>query len=162
MVEMRKLASLITFLLFSNILLAQDCLTGVVVDSKSKEPLQGAAVRLKGSNLGVTTNTEGNFKICPKNANQQTLVVSFLGYQTKEVEVSDFSKPFAVELSLLPYELEKVVITATLTPQPTWEVPAMVSVIDEVNVSNSPATNVDNFLRTIPNLFVDRSKGVFS
>lgn len=154
----------LTFILLLSVsyTFAQDCLTGVVVDSKSKEPLQGAAVRLKGSNLGVTTNTEGNFKICPKNANQQTLVVSFLGYQTKEVEVSDFSKPFAVELSLLPYELEKVVITATLTPQPTWEVPAMVSVIDEVNVSNSPATNVDNFLRTIPNLFVDRSKGVFS
>ena len=158
---MRKLASLLTFLLFSNILLAQDCLTGIVVDSKSKEPLEGAAIRMRGSNLGVTTANDGRFTICPQNTNQAVFIVSFLGYETREFEFPE-NQNITIELTSSPYKLERVVVTATLTPQPTWEVPAMVSVIDEVNVSNSPATNVDNFLRTIPNLFVDRSKGVFS
>ncbi len=36
---------------------------GVVKDSPSKEPLIGAAVQVKGTSIGVTTDLDGNFEI---------------------------------------------------------------------------------------------------
>ncbi len=141
---------------------AQDCITGKVYDSQSKSPIPGVSVRLKGSLSGVSSNSDGNFRICPSVAPPFSLTFSHVGYASREIEVSNFDASIEVSLSSSTYPIEQVVITVTLNPQSTREVPAMVSVVDSISISASPATNVDNFLRTIPNLFVDRSKGVFS
>ncbi len=56
--------------------------TGTILDSKG-EPLQGALVVVKGTTRGVTTNAAGKFSIqCEQGS---VLVVSFLGYQPKEI-----------------------------------------------------------------------------
>lgn len=159
--QIRLILFLILFLqIFSGE--AQDCLTGKVFDLKSKAPIQGVSVGVKGSQMGVTSNAEGTFRISPSIQPPFLLIFSHVGFATKEITISDFDESIEVTLSPSQTPIEQVVVTATLNPQSKWEVPAMVSVVDSVRLSASPATNVDNFLRTIPNLFVDRSKGVFS
>jgi TonB-linked SusC/RagA family outer membrane protein len=55
------------------------------VKSTTGETIPGATIVLKGTTRGVNTNAEGEFTIsCPPN---QTLVVSYVGYKTKEVVV---------------------------------------------------------------------------
>ena len=55
---------------------------GQVVDQDG-EPLIGATVKVKNSNAGAVTDVDGNFQItAPANA---ILVVSYVGYQDKEV-----------------------------------------------------------------------------
>jgi len=59
---------------------------GIVADSKN-EPIIGASVILKGNpTVGTATDTDGNFTLSIP-AGNQTLVVSYLGMQTKEVNV---------------------------------------------------------------------------
>src|SRR6476660_3294681 len=57
--------------------------TGRVTDAG--EPLPGATVKVKGTNRGTTTLQNGTFTI--QAANNETLVVGFLGMKTQEVVV---------------------------------------------------------------------------
>ena len=63
---------------------AQSTVTGQVVDENS-EPLAGASVKVKGSQAGAPTDLNGNFTLSVSPG--QTLVVSYLGFQTREVVV---------------------------------------------------------------------------
>ncbi len=58
---------------------------GTVVDPEG-EPLIGASVLVKGTSTGVATDIDGEFRLdCASNA---TLVISYVGYNTKEVAVN--------------------------------------------------------------------------
>ena len=61
----------------------QLAITGRVLDSK-KEPLIGVTILLKGSANGTVTDIDGNFSI--KASKGETLVVSYIGYKTQEVQ----------------------------------------------------------------------------
>ena len=67
---------------------AQNVVTGKVVDSKG-EPIAAAGVQVKGTNVGVVTDLDGNFRI---NAGSgATLVFSSIGYKTADVPVGSRS-----------------------------------------------------------------------
>lgn len=57
--------------------------TGTVVDSFG-EPVAGATVLVKGTTNGTTTDIDGNFSLDVKGGS--TLVISFIGYTTQEIE----------------------------------------------------------------------------
>ena len=58
-------------------------ITGTVVDAMG--PVIGASVVVKGTSNGVATDFDGNFTL---SVNQgQTIVVSYIGYITKEIKV---------------------------------------------------------------------------
>ncbi|OCX53085.1 hypothetical protein BEL04_01850 [Mucilaginibacter sp. PPCGB 2223] len=61
-------------------------ITGKVTGAEDGDPIAGVAVKIKGTNIFVITNTLGYFKIkVPLN---DVLVFSFIGYITKEVAVT--------------------------------------------------------------------------
>ncbi len=79
---MKKLFS--AFLLFiTTILFAQTKVSGIVVDN-SNQPVPYANVVFKGSNEGIVTNEDGRFYI-ESNKTYTAVVVTFTGFQTKEV-----------------------------------------------------------------------------
>jgi iron complex outermembrane receptor protein len=62
-------------------------ITGKVTDAKDGSPLTGVSVVAKGSTIGTLTDIDGNFKLSvPPSA--KTIVLSYIGYTTKEVAVS--------------------------------------------------------------------------
>src|SRR5687768_7158711 len=60
-------------------------ISGRVTDEKG-EGLPGVTILVKGTTVGTTTNAEGNFTISPP-AETQILIVSFVGFITKEVAI---------------------------------------------------------------------------
>ncbi|MFC3559350.1 SusC/RagA family TonB-linked outer membrane protein [Pedobacter jamesrossensis] len=70
--------------------------TGKVVD-ETNQPLPGVTVRIKGSNLGTSTNTDGIYTIQAKPADRLTF--SMLGSLTKEISVDNQSK---INVTLMP------------------------------------------------------------
>lgn len=66
---------------------AQNQITGKVVDSRNGDDLPGVSIKVKGREETSVTDMNGNFSI--KTDGSEILVVSFLGYVTKEVPVSD-------------------------------------------------------------------------
>ncbi|HEY4107986.1 TonB-dependent receptor [Puia sp.] len=60
---------------------------GRVVNSTG-QPLEGVSVVVKGTNIGTTTNANGEFSLNVPDP-QSTLVVSYIGYQGQEIPVAD-------------------------------------------------------------------------
>lgn len=64
---------------------------GTVIDSNTKKPLVFASLTLEESNISTITNTEGEFSLkIPEDVSDANVLVSFLGYKTKTIPLSDF------------------------------------------------------------------------
>ena len=86
---MRKTIYLL-LMLFTTLLgvKAQDIkVTGSVIESGTGKPLESASVTLKGKGKGVATNANGDFSITV--AKGESLVVSSIGYNSKEIKADD-------------------------------------------------------------------------
>ncbi|MDE6542238.1 MAG: carboxypeptidase-like regulatory domain-containing protein, partial [Muribaculaceae bacterium] len=102
-----KALLLALFAMVSMSLTAQVTVTGTVYDNTG-ETVIGASVVEKGHTGGVTTDIDGNFTIKVKNADA-TLVISYIGLQTKEVALKGRTK-VEVTLEATSEALEELVV----------------------------------------------------
>ncbi|MDE7407367.1 MAG: SusC/RagA family TonB-linked outer membrane protein, partial [Muribaculaceae bacterium] len=79
--------------------------TGVIVDENG-EPMIGATVKLKGSNEVVSTDIDGRFSIKAKKG--QKLIVSYIGYNPNEVNIS--SDDLTINMTDSNTTLDEVVV----------------------------------------------------
>ena len=83
-------------------------ITGTVVDNTG-EPAIGATVRIKNGQHGVVTDIDGKFTIdVPKGS---TLVVSYIGTQTQEVQVGN-THDLHITMQPTARQIDEVVVTA--------------------------------------------------
>lgn len=83
---------------------------GIVIDAKTQETIIGATVRIKNNpQIGAVTDIDGKFRIKAKRGD--ILEISFVGYQTKEVKLSNITL-LSVELAENLQVLNEVVVTA--------------------------------------------------
>jgi len=75
------------FIILSSISYGQFTVTGIVVDSATREPLQSASVFCQNTTLGTATNKKGEFSLELKSGGYD-LVFSFTGYLTQMVRIS--------------------------------------------------------------------------
>ena len=71
---------------------------GIVIDEVSGNPMAGVSVQVKGTALGTVTDIGGKF-ILNLNSNKDVLVISFVGYTTREISVNRSSKNSTIRLS---------------------------------------------------------------
>ncbi|RLD30050.1 MAG: carboxypeptidase-like regulatory domain-containing protein [Bacteroidetes bacterium] len=63
---------------------------GIVVDSKTKEPLIFADITVNSTNIRTVTNKEGKFLLkVPNNLLDKMITVSFLGYEKQEIPLQN-------------------------------------------------------------------------
>ena len=109
-------------------------ISGVVTSEDG--PLPGAAVQIKGTNTGVSTDFDGNFSI--EAGADDTLVISFVGFATQEVLVGDQDQiTVTLEVANL---LEEVIVTTGYGTQEKRDVTGAVTVIDAEDLVAIPAT----------------------
>lgn len=75
------------FVMFAWTSFGQGTVTGVVKDAGTGEALIGTSIALKGTNSGTTTGIDGRFSLQVP-AGGQTLLVSFIGYNSRELALS--------------------------------------------------------------------------
>lgn len=84
-------------------------ITGKVTDDLGK-PLVGATIEEKGTSNTTVTSTEGTFAINVANE-KSVLVISFVGYATKEFQVSDVpTRNLSVQLVSAGQDMDAVVV----------------------------------------------------
>ena len=69
--------------------------SGVVLDEVNDEPLIGASVCVKGTDIGVATDIHGEFVIVLQKGG--VLEISYVGYHSKQVKISK-KKPMVIKL----------------------------------------------------------------
>ncbi|MBO7593768.1 MAG: SusC/RagA family TonB-linked outer membrane protein [Salinivirgaceae bacterium] len=103
----KRVAVLLPFLLFSSFAFAQTIgVSGKVLD-EGQNPIPGATIVVKGTTNGTITAADGQFKL---NVGEgSTLVISYLGYTTKEIKVNG-AGPYNIGLSPDVVGLDEVVV----------------------------------------------------
>ena len=101
-----KLLFLLLMLPFCAI--AQSSVDGVVVDSKTKQPIPGVNVNVQGTQSGTSTDFDGKFKLS-KLKKGDKLVFSFIGYKN-ETFLFDSQKTISISLVEEANVLQDVVV----------------------------------------------------
>ncbi len=117
-------------------------ITGTVVDAMG--PVIGASVVVKGTTNGVATDFDGNFSL--NAAPGQTLVISFIGYVTKEIKVTAGQTKYNVTLQEDKQLLDEVVVVGYGTMKKSDISGASVS-LGEKAVKGSIITSLDQSLQ---------------
>ncbi|MET0394500.1 MAG: carboxypeptidase-like regulatory domain-containing protein [Chitinophagaceae bacterium] len=116
-----KLITCLLFLLTGLTASAQITISGKVIDSASREPLQGASVFAQNTTLGTVTNKDGEFSLQLQSGGYE-LVFSFTGYQNKQVRITD-NRSQQLELEMIKEDktLGEVVIQSSNEVADGWE-----------------------------------------
>src|SRR6184192_4179043 len=70
---------------------------GLVIDSVTRQPIAGVTLQIKGVTHSVSTGPDGRFTFVTGQRLPYALIVSFIGYKTKEVIVD--GTPVTIRLS---------------------------------------------------------------
>lgn len=88
--------------------------TGRVVDADTGDPLVFATLSLESQNVSTVTNSEGGFLLkVPEDLQEGSVVISFLGYQTRSVPLSQFQETdnrISLEVSVTSLQEVDVVV----------------------------------------------------
>ncbi len=87
-------------------------ITGMVLDSETREALPSATVALHHTGRGTITNSNGEFglNLRPEDIND-TIVVSYLGYYAREIPVrQSFGNNFTIEMRSEFYSIPEIII----------------------------------------------------
>lgn len=117
--------------------------TGVVKSESDGEPLVGATVKVKESNTGGTTDLDGRYSI--QASRGQTLVVSYIGYRSKEVKVEGSTR-IDVQLQEDSEILDEVIVVGYGTMKRSDLTGSVVSVTGD-DLKKSVITSLDQALQ---------------
>ncbi|QCK15611.1 TonB-dependent receptor [Mangrovivirga cuniculi] len=125
---------------------AQDLkeITGKVTDFATEEPVIGASVQVQGTTRGTVTETDGSFSI--KASIGQTLVISFIGYETIEVEVTTKNNYNIILIEDISTLESVVVVGSRGRPRTVIESPVPIDNIDASELMASGQPNIEKMI----------------
>jgi len=104
---------LATFSLFSQ---NNSVISGTISNKENKEMLPFASISLKNYPIGVISNEDGEFDFyIPESKRNDTLLVSFIGFNSYEIPLKIIKNPITIELQPANNVLDEVVLSQ-LTP----------------------------------------------
>ncbi|MCH8812477.1 MAG: TonB-dependent receptor [Gemmatimonadetes bacterium] len=114
----------------------QGVIIGTVSEQGSLQPIAQALVQVVGTDNSVTTNTRGQFRIENVAPGTRVLQVSALGYRSLDTAPLTVGSGDRVVITMEsePLKVERLVVTATKTPQNSLEIPAVVTVVDRADI----------------------------
>ena len=115
---------------------------GEVVDAKSKTPLIGVNITLKGKMSGTITDTEGHFEYSSKTQPPFTLVFSSVGYAKVEKEIKPSDKEITVAMHEQVLLGQEVVVSASRVEENIMNSPVSV---EKLNLTDLQQTSASSF-----------------
>ena len=119
---------------FTTITNAQNSLIFRVISEENKETLIGASLLLKGTNNGTITNKEGGALLQNIPNGNHTIIISYIGYQQKEITYNFPQETVVVhkiELSTSDTEKKEIIIEATRANRTVANLPTRTEVLIE-------------------------------
>ncbi|WP_041257738.1 TonB-dependent receptor [Fibrella aestuarina] len=124
--------------------------SGRVVDASTEKPLIGATVAIKGTTNASPTREDGRFTLLTGQKIPFTVTVSFVGYKTTDVVISDNN--IEIKLEEGTNELADVVITSRRRQESAQAVPIPISVVRGALVEDAGAFNVNRLKEIVPSV----------
>lgn len=146
----RFLAAFTLIALSSLSALAQSVtITGNVRNSAGKDVIPAVSVTIKGGTAGTFTDDKGNFRLVTSQQPPFTIVITSVGFESKEVQVTSAGQVVDVELAPASTLGVEVVVSASRVPERILESPVSIERINAANIRNTPATSYYDILRNV-------------
>lgn len=130
---------------------AQSQIKGSVRD-RDGQPLVGATISIKGTNIFSVVGATGQFAIESQKEFPFTLLVRLVGYATQEVEIYELlDEPFEITMAE-DNLLEAVTVTARRRVETAQEVPIPISVVKGAVIDDAGAFNVNRVKELVPSV----------
>lgn len=144
----------LTILIFCTVGLHAQQVSGTVKDNDGSSVV-GAAVLVKGTSNGTVTDLDGKFSL-DKVAKGSTLVVSFVGFKTVELNTDGGSLSITLQTA---DALDEVVVTGVFDPRTRMQASVAISTLNNVQLDRIvPSSSVD-LLKNMPGVYVNSAKG---
>ena len=129
-----------------NLLCAQTVsISGNVTNAEDGFPLSGVSVYVKGTTIGVPTDSLGNYSLAvPSSAKK--LVFSYVGYKTKEATISDRTN-IDIILELDALSLEDIVVSGVAGATPRRKLSVTIDQVSSQDLQAVPATSASSALQ---------------
>lgn len=158
---MKKLILLILLLTVYASLFSQTAtVSGKITDKETNEGLADATVTIKGTLRSTTTDNLGNFKFSKVNPGSVVLVISYVGYEDKEmqVDVADgATKIVNAVLSLSDQVGNTVVVSASKRREKITNAPASIQVIGLKDFEQFAGSNVSELISKLQGIEYTRN-----
>lgn len=120
-------------------------ITGRVTD-KSGNPLPGVSIIRKGTTVGITTDTEGNFTLILTDEGPIPLLFSFIGMETKEIICKD-DKPLKVVMEETTLALDEVIVDGGYQQLPRKDMVGSFTTVKADDIHQNAYTSIDQMLQ---------------
>ena len=78
---------------------AQTTVSGTITDAETGEPLIGTQILVKGTVLGTISDVNGEFSLSVQSSPPITLVITYVGYERQEIEVTSSGQNISVQMA---------------------------------------------------------------
>jgi len=161
-IHLPKLAIVFCALIFSTSLFAQTTISGHVKETGTKAAVPSASVSIKGSGVGTFTDGKGNFKLNTTQKPPFTLVISSIGYETQEIQVSSTGASVDVDFKPASTLGTEVVVSASRVPERIMESPVTIERLNAASLANIPAPTYYDAVRNLKGVDVTNSSLIFT
>jgi TonB-linked SusC/RagA family outer membrane protein len=144
--DMNKIILSLLTLVLSFPLLSQQKINGTILDADTKDAVIGASISVKSGDEGTVSDANGRFELSAGKSLPVTLVISYLGYTTQEIDVYETEEPVAVLLKKDYNSLEQVVVIGYGT-QKRKEITGAVAAIKGDAVKDIPVQSFEQALQ---------------
>ncbi len=138
---MMKIVTLLLFIFSLPLYGQSQSVTGTVTDASKKTPLDGVTIKVVGTTLITETNAKGTFTI--KANPGQTLLVTYIGYETKRLSVSGATMNISLTNSVS--DLDEVVVAMDIKRNPR----ELGYSAQKVSGADIKETQRDNFINSL-------------
>lgn len=144
------------FILATHAFAQQQNVNGLITD-QAGEPLIGATVMVKGSNIAAVSDLDGKFSIKAKTGD--TLKVSYVGFKPQSIKIADM-KNLTIVMQEEANTLDEMVVVGYGTMKKA-DLTGAVTNVDGGKLENMRSSSVSQSLQgTMPGLYVSRSSGL--
>ncbi|MGE4288706.1 MAG: SusC/RagA family TonB-linked outer membrane protein [Salinivirgaceae bacterium] len=138
---MKKIVAILLIQLYALVGFTQ--VTGVIVDENNIE-LPGVSIVVQGTTTGTITNFEGRFEI--NAALNDTLVFSYIGYETQKSAVQNINQKMNINLVPFAFDIGELVVLGYSNKSRT-EISSAVAVISSKKLNDTPSNDVAGLLQ---------------
>jgi len=145
------------FLTTATVGYAQTTISGKVTDAGSGSPVAGASIVIKGKILGTITDTDGAFTLKTTDAPPLTIVLSFIGYKTQEIQITEANATLDLKMEEQTVLGQEVVISASRVEENILKSPVTIEKLDLRGLQQSPAAEPFDALANVKGVQVTQS-----
>ncbi|HAK78622.1 MAG TPA: TonB-dependent receptor [Runella sp.] len=153
---------LTAWLVSAGTLLAQTKLSGNITDANTREGLVGVSIQVKGKVIGTITDSKGNFSLTTSTPTPFALVVSSVGYESQEIQVTGNRSDIKVSLKEQVMLGQEVVVSASRVEESVLQSPVTVEKMDIRGIRETPSANFYDAIRNLKGVEVSTQSLLFT